>query len=190
MKKKILLLATLAIFTSVIATGTLAYYSAKDQAHNVITSGNVDIKLVETREDENGDLHPFENVSGVMPGQTISKIVRVANTGIGDAFVRVKLEKEIELASGSDADLSLISLDINETDWTKHTDGYYYYNHVLPAENPDCLTEPLFTKVEFHETMGNQYQNCKVIINVFAQATQVKNNGDSAIEANGWPASN
>ena len=46
MKKKILALSMVAICMSVVAYGTLAYYTASETAENVITSGNVGIELL------------------------------------------------------------------------------------------------------------------------------------------------
>ena len=194
MKKKVLLLATLAIVTSVIATGTLAYYNAEDKAHNVITSGNVKVELIETtnEKDANGDPVPFEDVDGVMPGQSVSKIVQVENTGESDAYVRIKVEKEISLTPGTAAPANYTPIVIDyatgsdATAWTKSGE-YYYYNSPL---KPGKRTEPLFTEVFFKENMGNEYQNCTVEIDVSAYATQAANNGANALEAKGWPETN
>ena len=193
MKKKVLLLATLAIFTSVIATGTLAYFNAEDIAHNVITSGNVKVELVETsKKDANSDPVPFEDVDGVMPGQAVSKIVQVENTGESDAYVRIKVEKEISLKPGNTAPSNYTPILIDyatgteATAWTKSGDYYYYNSPLEPGE----LTEPLFTEVFFKENMGNEYQNCKVEIDVSAYATQVAHNGTNALDAKGWPEAN
>ena len=191
MKKKILLLATLAIFTSIIATGTLAYFNAEDTAHNVITSGNVKVKLVETtdQKDSDGNPKPFENVTGVMPGTTVSKIVQVENTGEADAYVRIKVDAETNLVEGNTETENYVPFIIDyatgtdKNDWTEK-DGYYYYNSPL---KPGKLTEPLFTEVFFKESMGNNYQGSETEINVTAYATQVANNGDSALDAKGWP---
>lgn len=194
MKKKVLLLATLAIFTSVIATGTLAYFNAEDTAHNVITSGNVKVELVETTDktDANSDPLPFEDVDGVMPGMAVSKVVRVVNTGESDAYIRIAVDTKINMASDSNAepDYNLISIDYAigtaPTEWTEK-DGYFYYNSVL---GPGETTEPLFTEVYFKESMGNEYQKSSTEINVTAYATQVAHNGDNALEAKGWPEPN
>ena len=191
MKKKLLLLASLAICVATIATGTLAYFNAEDKAHNVITSGNVDIELVETTDqlDADGNPIPFENLSGIMPGMEVSKIVQVKNIGEGDAYVRVKVETVINMATGSNAvpDYDQITIDYalgsDAKKWTEK-DGYFYYNSPI---KPGELTEELFTEVAFDELMGNEYQNCEVIVNVIAHATQVAHNGSSAVDAAGWP---
>ena len=185
MKKRFLVFALLVILLSIIASTTLAYYTATDTATNVITSSGVDIELVETTEDG----EPFANVAGIMPGTTVSKIVKVRNKQ-ADAYVRVSCVVEATGADGKPLDLSKIPngdkaivMDLNLTDWALGEDGYYYYKYPLEAGD---ITEPLFTEVSFDaENMGNEFQNAKLTITV--QATQVAHNGSNYAEAAGWP---
>ena len=186
MKKwKIIALSTVLACLAIVASGTLAYFTAQETAHNVITSGGIDIALIEKADTGNG-LADFENVDGVMPGAELSKIVTVQNTGASDAWVRVSVTKSITLASGVQGtpDLSLVVLDINNKDWTEQ-DGFYYYNSAL---KPGETTKPLFTTVTFAPQMGNEYQGSTANIDVQADAVQVANNGTSALTATGWPA--
>ena len=185
MKKKIFAIAVLTICLAIAAYGTLAYFTHEDTVTNVITEGNVKIALEEYSKTTNGTLVPFENVDDIMPGTSVSKIVQVTNTGDNSAWVRISVEKAITLADGvtGKIDLSLISLDINTTNWVEK-DGYYYYNAAL---EPGKTTEPLFTTVTFSIEMGNLYQNSKSNIEIQAQATQVANNGTSVLDAAGWP---
>lgn len=184
MKRKLFLVALLAICLAIAAYGTSAYFTYEQTATNVITAGSIEIELQEWTDSGNG-LVPFENVGGVLPGTEISKIVQVKNTGGQDAWIRVSLDKAIHLADGveGEVDLSLISYDLNTAFWTEK-DGFYYYNTALQS---GVVTEPLFTKVSFSKTMGNLYQNSEAVIDVTAQATQVANNGTSAMDALGWP---
>ena len=189
MKRRIWMCAVVAIGFSILASGTGAFFTAEEKAHNVITTGNVDIELIEkTNSDSDGDgeLDDFENVSGVAPGTEVSKIVTVKNTGSQPAWVRIKVTKAITLENGSaeDADTSLVSYDINTTYWTEN-DGFYYYNEVLV---PGTTTkEPLFTTVTFSSEMRNLYQNSTITIDIQVQATQVANNGTTVLDAAGWP---
>ena len=189
MKKKLLILAFLIICATTVATGTLAYFTAEDQAHNVITSGKVNIDLIETTINEDGTESPFEDLIGIMPGTSVSKVVQVTNTGDAAAYIRIAVDKKIILASGNDdeVDMSLISINYNigsnEDQWT-YKEGYYYYNSPLEAGN---TTKPLFTEVKFDKTMGNKYQEATTEIDVKAYATQVANNGDNVFDAKGWP---
>lgn len=67
--------------------GTLAYFTSENTAHNVITSGGVNIEVVEKTQGKDGVLvdFPKEGVRGVMPGSDVSKIVSVKNTGESEA---------------------------------------------------------------------------------------------------------
>lgn len=187
MKRKVIVLALVVIALSVMAYGTVAYFTAEDTAVNVITSGNVSIKLLETSVSDQGETPvPFKNVSGIMPGMTVSKIAQVENTGANGVYVRVAVDRAIQLAEGIQTapNTELLKLDINEKDWTLK-DGYYYYNTEL---KPGNTTEPLFTAVSFDSNMGNEYQGCKATVSVLAYATQSANNGDSPLTAAGWPS--
>ena len=42
-----------------------------------------------------------------------------------------------------------IDVDYNTDSWTKHDDGYYYYNKAI---NPGEKTEPLLTRLKVKET--------------------------------------
>lgn len=201
MKKwKIVALCTVLACLSIVASGTLAYFTAQETAHNVITSGGVAIQLIELSDNGGDGLTRWEKVEGVMPGAEISKIVIVKNTGASDAWVRVKVDKTIELADGVEGtpDPSLMKLYNNNGDsewieqdgyegtfWTKGEDGYYYYKNPLA---PGYETPALFTTVTFAPAMGNEYQNCTATIDVKADAVQVANNGDTVLDATGWPA--
>lgn len=192
MKKKILLVTTMVICLAIAATGTLAYFTAEDTAHNVITSGGVNIELVEQTKDEDGTLvdFPEEGIKGVMPGSDVSKIVSVKNDGESEAWIRVGMEAKLTAADGSP-----LPLDIEEVgpvmdftmggSWHMDFDGYIYYaKPVAPGES----TEILFDTIHFAPEMGNEYQNCTANIVISAQAVQTANNGDTVMEAAGWPA--
>ncbi|MEA5152855.1 MAG: SipW-dependent-type signal peptide-containing protein [Oscillospiraceae bacterium] len=188
-KKRIFVIALLVCCLALAATGSLAYFTASETAHNVITSGNIAIELQELmmKQDEEGALVPFESPVNVMPGAELSKIVQVKNTGNSDAWVRVSVDKAIELASdiaGFEPDTALVALDLNTAEWTEK-DGFYYYNAAL---RPGETTVPLFTTVTFAGSgMGNEYQNSTAVISVKADAVQTANNGAAATDAAGWP---
>jgi len=193
MKKKIFSLALVVCFMAVLTfSGTMAYFTAENVAHNVITSSKVDIHLNEITlkvDPETGESIPFENVTGVMPNEKIDKIVSVENINrSAPAFIRVMVKTDIKLAEiytdkQEYVDYSLIYIDFNKDNWT-YQDGYWYYNKVLDTS---AETEPLFTKVEFSKDMGNIYQNAEVTVHVIAQAVQNENNpGETALTAQGW----
>ena len=207
MKKKVLTMAAIAICASVAATGTLAYYTASDTAHNVITSGGVTIEVVETMKDAEGNITEFPTtpVAGVMPGASVSKIVSVQNTGENDAWVRVHVDTVIHKAPRVSAfndllplevdGVEMITYDFNTTDWEQIGDYFFYWKPVPPVELDDQgnviagVTETLFENVSFAKEMGNDYQNCRIEINVEAEAIQVDNNelADGADITSVWP---
>lgn len=190
MKRKLIILSALAIFVSICAAGTLAFFTAETTTHNVITTGGVDIKLNEWADEEKTE--PFENLTGVMPGRTATKIVEVVNTGNSTAWVRVKIDTKITLADENEDTttpkpvvLDGLNLGTDSIDWTYNTeDGYYYYNSPLDAGK---TTEPIFTGVKFDASMGNTYQGATVTVDVTAYAVQYANNGATVLDAQGWP---
>lgn len=52
MKRKILILSVLAICIATLAAGTIAFFTAEGKAHNVITTGGVEIAVQEWADDE------------------------------------------------------------------------------------------------------------------------------------------
>ena len=202
MKKKLLALAVLMICASLVSLGTLAYFNAEDTAHNVISSGSVNIELVEKTKGDDGKLvdFPKDGILGVMPGTAVSKIVTVKNTGESAAYIRVwvntaisepgdpitnPLIKNLPLTIEVEGEtVELIEINYNTEKWTQGEDGYWYYNRAVKTGE---TTEPLFTTVEFHKLMGNAYQNSVTRVDVSAQAVQSANNGTSAMDAAGWP---
>ena len=98
MKKKLLILSLAAICLAITAIGTVAFFTADDTAHNVITTGEIAIDLFEWADDAKTTPFPENGVNGVMPGTEVTKIVEVKNTGANAAWVRIKVEKAIQLA--------------------------------------------------------------------------------------------
>ena len=184
MKRKLLILSVLAICIATLAAGTLAYFTAEGKAHNVITTGGVEIAVQEWADEDKQT--PFENLNGVMPDTTVTKIAEIRNTGAAAAWVRVQVRKTIRLAQDGKPDASMIEMIYTDTeDWKDGGDGYFYYQKAL---QPGEVTTPIFTGVSFRAQMGNEYQNATADVDVLAQAVQTANNGKTVAEAKGWPA--
>lgn len=183
MKKRMLTAALALCCLAVLATGTLAYFTAEETAQNVITMGALKMVLVELN--EKGE--PWTDVENIVPGMEVTKKAFVKNTGTVDFYTRVKITKRFVPAQGDEMpelNTGLVELNINEKYWELRNDGFYYYKEpVAPGEE----TKPLFTTVTFSTEMGNEYQNVKVKIDLDAQAVQSRNNGESALKATGWP---
>ncbi len=182
MKRKITVLLLVAICVAIAATGTLAYFNQEDTAHNVITTGGVDIEVQEWADEAMTE--PFADQTGVMPGTSVTKIALVKNTGSAAAWLRVKLDVAVQGADKESLSTEPIVLDIGEN-W-KLQDGYYYYQKPLA---PGELSDPIFTTVTFKPEMGNEYQRATATVDLSAQAVQTANNGDNVMDAKGWPES-
>ena len=196
-RTKIAIIALAVCCMALLAAGTAAYFVVEDTAYNVITTAALDMELVET--DGNGN--PFTDVTGVMPGETIGKVVTVKNAGGVDFWTRIKLDIQLTFADGTvetidtleklqqHRHIKLVGLDT--ANWV-YDNGFFYYQQAvkgsLVAGIDGESTAPLFTGVEFAETMENRYQTCELIIGVKAQAVQSRNNGTAATEAVGWSA--
>jgi len=188
-KKNLVLTALLALLVGLAAYGTVAYFAGEAHVTNVVTTGTVDVELIETWNPEDGQ--------NVMPDQTVSKKVEVKNTGSADAWVRVSVATSAKDASGASLDTRLISLvgtDVTDQAgkqvWIPGEGGYYYYYQPLPAGNMTAL--PLFTAVKFDGQMGNEFQGATILVDVAAQAVQSKNNpipeGKTVTDIPGWPS--
>ena len=196
MKKRIFLYAIVGICLSVAISGTLAYFTDEEVAHNIITSGGVNIEVIEKTQGSNDVLvdFPIEGIKGVMPGKTVSKIVQVKNTGNNDAWIRINVESTITNSDGETLPLTIGEnkkvIEYSVLDgWVDGGDGYYYFK---TAVEPDQLTGELFKEVKFNPNMGNEYQNCTAKIIINAQAVQTANNPipeDGSIkDIKGWPS--
>ena len=187
MKRKLLIVSVVAICIAILAAGSLAYFTAEGKAHNVITTGGVEIELKEWADEDMTIPYSKESV-GVMPGTKVTKIVQVKNTGASDAWVRVKVEKNIRLGTeipGLDnPQEELVALDINTQDWELDTEGFYRYKRAL---KPGETTTPILRSVEFKPAMDNVYQNAQISVDISAQAVQYANNGTTVMAAQGWP---
>ena len=87
MKRRISILSVLVICLATLAAGTIAYFTAEGKAHNVITTGGVKIAVREWADEEKQP--PFKDVTGILPGMTVTKIAEIRNTGASDALQRI-----------------------------------------------------------------------------------------------------
>lgn len=181
-KKRILLIAMAICCIAALAKGTVAYFTAEETAHNVITMGRLDMELRETT--AGGEPWPEAGVHGVMPGMDVEKTVTVQNTGSVDFYARIRLDLAVTSEDGAPLAVDMLKMDIDEENWTLYGD-YFYYNRAL---KPGEETEPLFTTVTFAPEMGNDYMNSTAKIDVSAEAVQSRNNTGSALTAIGWSA--
>jgi hypothetical protein len=164
-----------------------------DNQQNQIASGTLKIELIQMREAGTGETTHINPVE-VMPATQVSKIVMVRNAGTLPVYIRIKIEKDINKQDSAlpenwedlitcDFNLDNIATDVKEGHWT-YQDGYYYYNAPLAV---GAITEPLFEQVLFSAQMGNEFANSEIYFTVRCEATQVNGNGNSPMNAIGWP---
>ena len=190
MKKKMLSLALMTIFISLMALGSAAYFTVEGRATNIITTGTVDMELKEMQlvGEEEVPYPEDKTITGILPSQKVSKIPYIVGVeGTQPFYTRVKVDVTVLVDGEADeAGLEYIDLDYDKTNWEQGADGWWYYKGEVKEKDRVAL----FTEVAFAPEMPNDYQNCTVKVAVSAQATQVKNNpvpeaGYTAIV--GWP---
>lgn len=193
MKKKILYIAAILICLSIISGGTYAYYTSSDTARNVITSGDVEVVVVE-QQSVDGSFQPYPpNPIPVMPTDEISKIVSAQSLrDTQAAWVRMNYTLNVYNAKKEKLDIpadelaKAIIIEPKGSKWTMK-DGWWYYTDAIKDGE---VTEPLFESVKFSgPEMDNRYQLCTVVIDVSVQAVQKAHNGSTVMDAQGWPES-
>ena len=188
MKKRILIIA-LILCLAVAVGGTYAYFTTSAVTHNVVSSAGIEVELIE-QQNVDGDIVPYpDGEIGIVPGISVSKIVSVRSVE-QPAWIRVRCTLGVEDPSGKLKDLTaeqladVIHLNTDTTSW-ELKDGWYYYKTAL---GDGGITKPLFTTVSFSGPgMGNEYQNCKLTVDIKVEAIQQVHNGNTYAEAY-WPA--
>lgn len=183
MKLRFAVIAMVAIVLTLLVQPSLAYYTTVGIATNVVTSGNIRLKIHETT--DQGTPFPEEGVY-VIPGDVVSKVVTIENDCEHPFYLRVKVTSGSS-TEGISAD-DCFKLNINFEHWT-YKDGWIYYNYVL---KPGQTSLKVFSKVLIvGETVDNSFIGATLNLTVLAQAVQSENNpiidGDITT-VQGWPA--
>ena len=180
-KARLLLIALAAILATMLTQPTLAYYTTIGKATNVVTSGDIQLKIHEKTAD--GSDFPVEGVY-VIPGDIVSKQVSVENICTHPFYLRVKLVSSSTHEALDPEDT--LKLDIDTQHWT-YLDGYYYFNQIL---QPGETTPTLFTHVEIvGSKVDLSHAGSTLSLTVHAYAVQSENNpAENPWDAAGWPA--
>jgi len=182
-KKKLraLVIAVIIAVVTLFSQSTLAYYTATGVADNVVTSGNIRLRIRERMED--GSPFPKDGVI-VIPGGIVGKEVTIQNICGHPFWLRVELVKD-RTGERLPADKALEIVDLNEEAWIRNGDYYYYHRILRPQE----ITEAIFTQVHIVGAFVDQHDvGSALTLTVKAQAVQSENNpAKNPWEASGWP---
>lgn len=165
-----------------IGTGaTLAYFTDSASAENVITMGHVDIEVTEP-----GFHYENNTITNVVPNQVIVKDPTITvDEESEDCYVRAKITMEGLTEKQQKQLLAGINVNADEkaenNKWFPGSDGYYYYNEKLKAED----SVKLFTKVTIPENWGNEVVDSSFQIVVSAEAVQADNFEPAVDEVSG-----
>lgn len=140
-----------------------AAMTASDRKENDFQIGQV-----ETRLDEVFD----EEITEIPKNTSITKEVRIHNTGTIKQFVRVMVLPEVRTSiEGDDQNEQLLPLEIGTNlelgemataDWLNGGDGYYYY--IKEAVEPDQYTSYLFKTVKLSDQLNDRYDQAELSI--------------------------
>ncbi len=166
-KRNVLIVISLAVILSL--GSVWAYFTDTVQVKNTIQTGIVEISIDEYEKTEDGEEKPYEDPKEIIPGDQISKIVRITNRE-ESAYIRAKVEFQFENEelNGSIGIENLTG--VEETNWI-YKNGYFYYKK--PVNSGEVIT--LFQGVSIPESWDNTYANCRFHINVTAEAVQSAN---------------
>lgn len=185
MKGKLLLLVCALIVLGSLVAGTAAYYTKDATATNVVTTGKIDLEIIEMTDSDTA--FPESGIV-VLPGATVSKIVTVKNTSGHPAHVRVQLSKFVSIKelTADFMDNGILTTDFNSEDWTVGDDGFIYYNDVL---EPGKETSPVISEVYISgPKTDNKYRGADFTLKIDVYGVQSENNGTTWAEAAGWPS--
>lgn len=196
MKKKfVILTAAVALVGLAAVSFSLAFFTDRETAANVVTTGNVNIAIDESitvdyyeeHHVEEGwkwtvDYHEDRGLSykGIVPGDHVTHIVDVNNIGENDAYLRLKVKMTVNDSSGKELPSDGIKFynHLNEVDLgPKDSDGYYlcYYDKVLKTfvdDGSDADVIRMFDNVKFPASWSNAYADASVNIEIIAEAVQ------------------
>lgn len=217
MKKRVFIVAMIICLVAIIGVGSLAYFQSSKNLTNYFAVAGVSdptdpdatidpdelfsIKLDETdiTKDDKSRTESGNTYEGILPGDKLVKDPTVTNTGMYDAWVRVKVEVSDYTAWAAACqkhgitDLATIFNGHDETLWESGkqdntydaaSDTYtfvYYYKNKVAADGTATLFESITIPVDFEvEDMASL---ATFSIKVTGEAIQATNTGNTAKEA-------
>lgn len=182
-KRKIVLLALAVCMVAILAVGgTLAYFTAEDDATNTFTVGNVKIDLTEPNWKESGS----QDAPEVYPTEPLQKDPTVENTGANPCFVRISVTGwDCLINAGLSENNIIYRTDYVDgklgENWVLHTDGYFYYNKVLAVgEKTDALFDQIVVPADL--VNGDGETEFDIQVNAYAVQAQGARPSWSAVQ--------
>ena len=133
--KKIMITASGVLLLTCTAAGA---WKISGRSRNVLITASFSNRIIEE----------YQIPDHVNPGQKISKIVNVKNTGTRDSFIRLRItgvlgerNTEDQLVPDPSLDPAMIQMEFNTEKWKNLGDGYWYYTDIL--EPGKTTKEPL-----------------------------------------------
>lgn len=176
MKRKLLkVLLPLSIISMLTVGISYAAFHAEKRTTNVITIGDVDVKLIDI----------YSRPEAVAPGEVVDKIVTAENSGNNDEYVRIKLNKVWTDINGDevrDLDPDLIEISFSNADkWINGNDGYYYYQEPLkPGEKAPNLLDSFKLALNYKPSNNEKIQG-----NIIVSAEGIQSDNFKPEETNG-----
>lgn len=187
MKKRTkLITAAVSLGALMTVGGTLAWFTDSETATNTVTTGYVDVKIVEHKPENNdkyGYTYTLEEdntgiqYSDITPGVEIEKDPTIVYTGSVPGYVRYKVEVEDENGTANDLIHSLQFMKngnpVDQSELVGDGDGSWIYD--TKAYEKDAEVANLFDTVKISDEIGNEIANKSIKIVVKADAIQAAN---------------
>lgn len=153
------------------------------QAHNIITFGNLKVKLLQSEKKNGEEILINNNEQFNINSSSLNRKIEVCNVGDEDLYARISLNM-IGIKDGIFSIDDVVSYKSDSSFWI-YQDGFYYYNKSLNAS--EC-SKPLYIKINFDiNKINEKYPDSYFKFDVNLYAVQAKNNSDNVLQAKGWP---
>lgn len=188
MKKRLGLMAVVAILGVVLLGGTMAAYQAGTTAHAKESTSKLGIQLIQEGDGKPGEEEQYSDARQEilytgMPGDLVNKTLKAKNTGRKDLYVRITISKAWLYQNGEknlDADSREIEIITNDKDNWIVQEGdeygeviYYYYRKPLsPGEETMNVMDQFSILRKGLISTGNEYTNLASQITFEADAIQ------------------
>lgn len=156
-KKTIVVVALIALMA---IPSMFAYFTDKGEVTNTFEFGNVSIELKETLEGNEVAEGTTGTVTGVVPGQIISKEVWVENASESAAYIFLQVDE-------TNADM-YETLELNTEYWAPLDGETNVYYHLVAANENPSAGQKLFTTVNVKDTLDKTVNTFEIKVTAYA----------------------